>query len=50
LSAFPLERDFLDELRAENSTAQAHILQNLRNQLASGEFVRPHAQVIERLR
>jgi len=56
LSAFPLERDFLDELRAENSTAQAHILQNLRialrgrDQLASGEFVRPHAQVIERLR
>ena len=46
-SAFPLERDFLDELRAENSTAQAHILQNLRialrgrDQLASGELVRP---------
>jgi hypothetical protein len=53
-SAFPLERDFLlDELRAENSTAQAHILQNLRialrgrDQLASGEFVRPHAQEVK---
>jgi hypothetical protein len=55
-SAFPLERDFMDELRAENSTAQAHVLQNLRialrgrDQLASGEFVRPQAQVIDRLR
>ena len=50
LSAFPL---FLDELRAENSTAQAHILHNLRialrgrDQLASGESTRAGHREVE---